>query len=101
MRVEHIDTRVDRIAKDLTPAWLLQELGDMAVLVGDDHAIFQGIRHMGQRERGQRLLLLVILDDIRQVIIGQRVATNHEKWLGQLLFRIFDAARRAKRHIFA
>ncbi len=73
----------------------------MPVFVGNDNPEFQRIGDVRQRYRRQRLLLLVIFDDLGQVIIRQGIAADDQKWLGQLLFRVLDAASRAKRHVLA
>src|SRR5205814_3378639 len=46
LRIQDVDTCVNCIAKDLAPAWFLQELGDVSLFVRDNNTIFQWIRNM-------------------------------------------------------
>ena len=48
--MENVDTRIDCVAEHLSPAWLLQKLGDMTIFVGNNYPILQRIMHMCQEE---------------------------------------------------
>ena len=99
--IQHVDAGVDGVAEDFTPAGLFQELGDVALVVGDDDAVFERIGDMGEGERRHRLALGVKVDNLGEVEIGEGVAADDEKRLVQQFFGILDAARGAQRHFFA
>src|SRR5256885_252538 len=62
--VQHIDACIDRVAENLSPTRLLQELSYMTILIGDNHTILQRIMYMRQHEGGQRFFFLVVVDEV-------------------------------------
>src|SRR5262249_37497890 len=76
-RIEQIDARIDGVAEDLAPTRLLEELVDAAVIVGDDDAVFERIGDVSEGDGGERALLAMVLDDVGEVVVGQRVAADH------------------------
>jgi hypothetical protein len=95
--LEDVDPGVDVVGKHLAPAGLLQKTAHALLLVRDDHAKFQRIADAGQDNGGGGLVLPVKLGSGGEVEIGQCVAADDQKGLGQVLFDALDAAGRAQR----
>ena len=79
LRLEHVDAGVDRVREHLTPRRLLEEPLDLAVLVGDDDPELERVLDRLQPDRDRGALLLVELDDLRQVDVAERVARDDEE----------------------
>ena len=99
LRLEHVDPGVDRVAEDLAPRRLLQEAFDRAALVGDDDPELQRVLDRAERQGGQGALLLVEVDDGREVDVGQDVTGDDEEPLVELLPGVEDRAGRAERRL--
>ena len=93
LRLHHVDAGVDGVGEDLAPGRLLQESLDLAVVVDDDDAELQRIGHPRQRDRHEGVVVLVELNQIRQVDIGQRVPGDHqERLVPQRVLGVLHAA---------
>ena len=79
LRLHDVDAGVDGVGEDLAPGRLLQEALDPAVLVDDGDAELQRVGHPGQADGDQRALLLVELDQVGEVEVGERVAGDDEE----------------------
>ena len=90
--LEHEDARVDGVGEDLTPARLLEEALDGAVLSGDDDAELERVLDSDQTDGRHRLLLVVELDQLGQVEVGEHVAGDDQEPLGQLVHRVANRA---------
>ena len=95
--LEHEDAGVDGVAEHLAPRGLLEEALDGAVLVGDDDAELERVLDRGQPDGGQRLVLVVEVDDLVEVDVGEHVAGDHEEALVELVHGVADRAGRAER----
>ena len=96
----HVEPGVHRVREHLTPGRLLQEPLDLTVLLGDHDAELQRVRHLGQRHRDQRALVLVEADQTGKVHVGERVTgDDQERLVPQRVLRVPHAARGAQRHL--
>ena len=95
--LQHEDAGVDGVAEHLAPRGLLEEAVDAAVLVGDDDAELERVLDRRQPDRGQRLVLVVEVDDAGEVDVGEHVAGDHEEALVELVHGVADRAGRAQR----
>src|SRR6266545_4846464 len=68
-------------------------------LVHGDHAVFERVRHAGERQGGQASLFGVKVDDLREIEIGQRVAGNHHERLLKHALGVLHTAGGAQRLI--
>lgn len=94
LRLHHIDAGVHRVREDLAPGRLLQEALDLSLFVDDGDAEFQRVGHPGQAHRDQCALLLVEVDEIRQVEVGEGITRDDEKGIVlESLLGVLDAAR--------
>ena len=74
-----VDPGVDRIRSHLTPARLLQELGDAPILAHVDDAELERIGHVIQGDRDHGLAFAMVLENGRQVKIGERIAADDQE----------------------
>ena len=95
--LHHVDPGVDRVAEDLAPAGLLQEALDAAVLAGDDDSEVQGVLDPLQGDRDRRAVLLVELDQLGQVHVGERVPGQDQEPVVQQRLGVLDAPGRPQR----
>ncbi len=100
LRFDDVNPRVDLVGEDLTPGWLLEEAVDGAIGVGDHDAVLERVWHRGQHDGGRGALLLVVLHHLRQINVGEGVATDDDEGFVQKLLGILDAARGAQRRVF-
>src|SRR5207247_5532032 len=87
LRLEDVDTGVDRVREDLPPRGLLEKALDAAILVGDDDPELERILDRLQADRDRRLALLVELDEAGQIEVAERVAGDDEERLVELVGR--------------
>ena len=97
--LEHEDAGVDRVAEHLAPGRLLEEPLDRAVLLGDHDAELERVLDPHEPDRGQRLLVVVGLDDGAEVDVGEHVAGDHEEALVELGHGVADRAGGAERRL--
>ena len=98
--LDDVDAGVHLVGYHLTPAGFLQELGDAPFFVGDDHAVFQGVGHFVEGDGDQGSFGFVEFDEAGEVNIGHGIAAYHDEGFVEEVLGVFDAARRAKRHVF-
>ena len=99
LRLEHVDPRVDRVGEHLAPRRLFQEALDPAVLGGDHHAELERVGNALQRDRRDRALVAVELDQRREVHVGERIAAHHQARLVEVVLEQLHAARRPGGHL--
>ena len=99
LRFEDIDPGIDGVAEDLAPGRLLEEALDRPVRVGDDNAELERVLHGLQADGCDGALLLVELDDGRQVDVGDHVAGDDEEPLLQLVLGVAHRSGGAERRL--
>ena len=97
--LEHEDAGVDGVAEHLAPRRLLEEALDRAVLVGDDDAELERVLDVHEADGGQRLVLVVEVDDATEVDVGEHVARDHEEPLVEVLHGIAHRPGGAERRL--
>ncbi|CAB4808815.1 unannotated protein [freshwater metagenome] len=99
--LEHIDARVDRVREHLAPRWLLEEALDRAVVASNNDPELERVVHRGEGDRRHCTLVLVVLNNCRQVDVGDHVARDHdEAVIFEEIHRIAHAARRPEGYRF-
>ena len=71
-----VDAGVDGVGEHLPPGRLLQEALHPAVLVDDGDAELERVGDPGQADRDERALVVVELDQVGEVEVGERVAAR-------------------------
>jgi len=99
LRLEHVDAGVDRVAEHLPPRRLLEKALDPPVLVRHDDPELERVLDRLEADRRGRALLLVKLDDLRQVDVAERVARDDEERVVETPGGEPDGARRAERRL--
>ena len=94
--IDHIDAGVHRIRDHFAPRWFFKELGDSAVGIGDDYAIFQGVGYAIESQGGLGAFCLVVGDNLLQVDVGHGVAADDEERLIEKFLGILDTTRRTQ-----
>ena len=97
IRLEDVDAGVDRIARDLVFAGLLEEPLDVAVAVRFHQPV--GPRVLDRREDDRRLglSLAVQREHRREIHVGQHVAVEDHDRFGERVAGVAHGARRAER----
>ena len=79
--LEHVDAGVDRVREDLTPARLLEEPLDAAVVVGDDDAELERVVHRLEADRDGGVVCPVRLHECTQIDVAERIARDDHEGL--------------------
>ena len=95
--LEHVDAGVDGVAEDLAPPGLLEEALDTPVGTDDDDAELEGVLHGLEGECRDRALLVVELDERRQVDVGEDVSGDDEESVVQFVAGVQHRAGRPER----
>jgi hypothetical protein len=96
-RLEDVDARVDRVARDLLRVRLLEKAQDVALRIGFHQAVGAGIVDRRQDDRRRGLALAVHPDDGAQVDFRQHVAVEDDDGIVHVGRRVLDGAGRAER----
>ena len=95
---QHIDASIHLIGNHLTPAGFLHKALDPSLSAGQHQAVFQGCGVPVQGQGRGGALLLVELEQLRQIQIAHSIAADHQKiFLPQLLHAVLHAPGGAKR----
>ena len=78
-RFEHIDAGVHPVGANGAPIRFFEELGDVALFVADNCAVFKRVGNGINGERGKSAGCNVMLDGGLEVEVGQGVAADYEK----------------------
>ena len=100
LRLHHVDAGVDGVGEHLAPGRLLEEALHPVVVVDDGDAELERVGHPGQADGDQRALVVVELDQVGEVEVGERVAGDDEEGVvAQQVLGVLDAAGRAERRL--
>ncbi len=97
--LDHVDAGVDRVGEDLAPARLLQEALDAALVVDDDHSELERVLHALEGDGDHRLALLVEVDHLGEVEVGERVAADDQEGVVEKVLGQPDGAGGARRRL--
>ena len=97
--LEHVDAGVDRVGEHLAPSRLLQEALDAPLLVDDHHAELERVLHARERDGDHRFALLVEVDDLGEVEVGEGVAADDQERLVQKVLGQADGPGGAGRRL--
>ena len=98
-RFKHVDAGVDPVGADGAPVRFFEELGDVAVFVADDCAVFKRVGNGIDGERGESADGEMVLDGGLEVEVGQGVAADNEKGVVEMGGGVSDTAGGAERHL--
>lgn len=92
--LHHIDARIHGVGENLPPRRLLQEPLDLSLFIDNGDAEFEGIGHAGQAHRDECALLLVEIDEISQIEVGEGITRDDQEGIVlESFLGILDAAR--------
>ena len=100
IRLEDVDARVDRVAEHLAPGGLLDEALHAPLVVGDHHAVLQGVVGASQDEGGERVVLGVVAQRLAEVDVGEGVAADEHEGVVEVLLDALHAPGRPQRGLF-
>ena len=79
LRLHDVDPRVDGVGEHLAPRRLLEEAVDASVLVADDDAVLERVRHRLQPDGDEGAAGAVEVQHPAEVGVGKRVAGQHQE----------------------
>ncbi len=79
LRFYNIDTGIDRIAEDFSPARLFEELFDRTFIIGDNDTKFQRILNGCQCDRKLGFFLFMVVKDLLKIKVSHQVAADNNK----------------------
>ena len=83
-RIQDVDACVGEVGDDLSPARLLDEPLDRTALVDDHHAVLERVGHRLEHDGGERAPLAVEAGGGGEVDVGEGIARDDYKRLGEL-----------------
>jgi len=100
LRLHDVDAGVDRVGEHLPPRRLLEEPVDPALVVADDDAVLERVRHRLQPDGHQRTAGPVELEHAAEVGVGERVTGEHqERVVPQRGLSVLHASRGPQRSL--
>src|SRR4030095_6922223 len=93
--LEHVDSRVDRVAGDLVRFRLFEKTLDVAAVVGLDEAVRRWVVDWSQNDRGFRAPLAMKGNDGGEVHLRQHVSVEDDDRLGERFPRVAHRPRGA------
>jgi len=98
-RFEHVDAGVHPVRADGAPVRFFEELGDAAVFVANDCAVFERVGNGIDGDGGESADGEMVLDGGLKVEVGEGVAADDEEGVVEMGGGVFDTASGAERHL--